>query len=330
MDADELGWMFGISELPAYIQQVNYELNSALAQDSSLLEPSKRVISGGKRLRPILVIAAALSQGGKFNNGVASGAAAVELAHLSSLVHDDIMDEADVRRNLPTVNSAEGVGTALMVGDSLLNKAYAQASKVSAEVVYELATATDKMCDAQEQEYLDRYNTGRSIDSYKAVIRGKTALLMAVACKIGGLAADLPAKQVKALGDYGESFGIAFQLIDDVLDLTSTSELMRKRTGNDIKEGVYTLSVLLALKEPSGYQLKAWLAKRPTSQRDLSKMVHILISSGTIEATIAEARRYNAVAASALKGFEFTDVIKGLARLPDAYTNLILQKQTLR
>ncbi len=198
MDADKLGQMLGIVGLPMHISDVESAINDTLKAESSLSEPSRRIINGGgKRLRPMLVIAAALSQGGKFNDKVANGAAAVELAHLSSLVHDDIMDKSDLRRGVPTVNSVEGVGTALMVGDSLLNKSYVLASKVSTEVVYELAQATANMCDGQEQEYTDRYNTDRSVESYKEVVRNKTALLMAAACKIGGLSVDLSKNRLR-------------------------------------------------------------------------------------------------------------------------------------
>ncbi len=320
--------MLGVSELPSYIKDVEHVLSSVLSTDSSLFEASKRVIKGGgKRLRPILVIAGALSSGEEFDEVVVNAAEAVELAHLSSLVHDDIMDEAGLRWNEPTINSAEGVGTALMVGDSLLNKAYAQASKVSAKAVYELATATDKMCDAQEQEYKDRYNPDRSIDSYKEVIRGKTALLMAAACKIGGLAAGLSEKQIKTLGNYGESFGMAFQLIDDVLNFTSTTELLGKPAGNDVEEGVYTLPLLLALQSSAGEQLRSWLGKEPQVSIKQAEMVQLLVNSGVIDKTLIEARRYNRQAADSLKAFDKNDVVKGLAQFPDAYMEWALKKQ---
>lgn len=331
MKTTELATLLGIPKLPAYIEQIERELEKVLVKDNpSLREPALRLIkSGGKRLRPFFVIAAASSQGGNVGDDVIVSCAAIELAHIGTLVHDDIIDDADVRWGIPTVNAKEGVSNAILVGDYLLALASAEAAKVSKEVAYIIASTIAEMCDGQSQETNDNYNVERSIESYLETIYKKTAALTSAACRIGALCADLPSKQVEALARYGEAFGMAFQITDDLLDLLSTTEAMGKPVGNDIKEGVYTLPLLLALQGEDRDEVRLWLEKNPISKPKQNKIVETLRRSGAFDATLKETRRYNDIAAASVRDLGKNNTVEGLVRLPDAYLNWALKKQTI-
>lgn len=330
MKTTELATLLGIPKLPVYIEQIEQKLEEILIKDNpNLSEPSLRLInSGGKRLRPFLVIAAASSQGGKIDDKVITSCTAIELVHIGTIVHDDIIDNADVRWGATTVNKQEGVNQAILVGDYLLALAAVQATNVSQEVGYIIANTIATMCDGQSQETADEYNIDRSIESYYTTIRKKTASLTSAACRVGGLCVGIPNAQIEALSKYGESFGMAFQLVDDLLDFLSTSEAMGKPVGNDMKEGVYTLPLLLALKGPSGKQIRSWLGKHPDTYVDRSEIIDSLMKTGAIEATLTEVRRHNKTAAATIRRLGDNKVLNGLSKLPDIYLKWALQKQT--
>jgi geranylgeranyl pyrophosphate synthase len=328
MKTAELAKLLSVPDLPAYISRVDDLLCSLIVADSpSIRDPALRILrNGGKRLRPILVIAAASSRSKKIDDNVIASCAAIELAHIGTIVHDDIIDKADVRWGEPTINSQEGVDNAIIIGDYLLSIASAQAATVSKEVAHVLASTIATVCDGQSQETSDEFNVNRSIDSYLATIRKKTAVLISAACQIGGLCADLPAAQVDALVRYGEAFGMTFQLIDDVLDFLSTSEIMGKPVGNDMKEGVYTMPLLLALQGPSNAIVAPWLGKTPSTHPVQPEVVDTLLHSGAIKKTLAEVRRYNLDAVNAISEFGDSDLVIGLSKLPDYYLDWALKK----
>lgn len=331
MKIDDLAKLLGIPELPANIQQVDTALQSLVTTDnSSLREPSLRLVrSEGKRLRPCFVIAAALAQGSKVGNDVITCATAIELVHIGTLVHDDIIDDAELRWGVRTTNAQEGVNHAILVGDYLLALASAQAASVSKEVAYIVATTIAELCDGQSQETADNYNVERSMEAYLETIRNKTAALTSAACRVGAVCANLPHEQVEALAKYGEAFGMAFQITDDLLDFLSTSEAMGKPVGNDIKEGVYTLPVLLALQTEYRDDLRKWLGKNPDSKAQQEGIIETLRRSGVFVATLEEIQKYNEIAAASLSGLEKSKVVVGLASLPDVYLSWALKKQTV-
>jgi geranylgeranyl pyrophosphate synthase len=327
---EELATLLNIPELPAYITKTEQLIKDILTvSDSTLHGASLRLVeAGGKRLRPFFVIAAASSQGGYIDDNVIACCAAIELAHIGTLVHDDIIDDAEVRWGISTVNAKEGVSSAILVGDYLLALAAAEAATVSKEVAYLIAATIAEMCDGQSQETSDNYNVDRSIESYRKTIYKKTAALTSAACRLGAICAGLSDKQVMALSKYGEAFGMAFQITDDLLDILSTPEAMGKPVGNDIKEGVYTLPLLLALQGEHRDEVSSWLGEVPRSQPSQKKIVETLRSSGVIDETLKEIRKYNDLAVTSLLDLKENGVVKGLGRLPDAYLGWALKKQT--
>jgi len=328
MDTGDLAALLGIPGLPADLRQIERALEDAVGSDNSYLaEPGMRVVKApGKRLRPVLTIAAAASGGVGLNGDVVAGAVSVELVHAGSLVHDDIIDEALLRRGVATVNSKEGVDHAVLVGDYLLARSGEAAASVSKEVAGVLATTIVDLCDGQSRETADGFNVDRTLDNFLAAIAGKTAALMRSSCRIGAMCARLPPAHVGALTDYGTNFGMAFQLVDDVLDIVSTAEALKKPVGNDVREGVYTMPILLALQGSYGEELRPMLGGPIDDPADLAAILDLVKAAGTVDQTLEVAQGYNAKAAGALAGLEQNEVTQGLARLPGSYLDWALAR----
>ncbi|HEX7133000.1 MAG TPA: polyprenyl synthetase family protein [Iamia sp.] len=331
MTPADLAVLLGLPDLAAGLAAVEESLDRAIVVERDEIEaPARRVVlGGGKRLRPALAIAcAAAATGGGDELGVdpavVAGATAVELVQAGSLVHDDIMDEAGERRGVPTINAVEGPNQALLVGDFLLARAGQLAAGVSQQVAAFLANAIADLCIGQSAEAATIYDPDRSIPAYEASIAGKTAALFRSACEIGAASADASAEAVAAVGAYGTAFGMAFQVIDDVLDVVSTAEALGKPVGNDIREGVYSLPVLLALDGPDGQALRSRLGSAP-SEEDVAHALTLVRSSAGIAAALDAARDHNASAVAALAALPEGPVVDGLARLPDAYLDWVLE-----
>ena len=175
------------------------------------------------------------------------GAVSVELVHLGSLYHDDVMDDATTRRTVESVNARWGNLKAILAGDYLLARASEIAASLGTEVAGLLAATIAKLCEGQVLELQSAFDPGRSEDAYLASIDGKTASLLATSCRIGGIVADLPRDQIDAVTTFGRSFGMAFQIVDDLLDVTATDEELGKPAGHDLLEGTYTLPVIRTL-----------------------------------------------------------------------------------
>jgi geranylgeranyl pyrophosphate synthase len=240
-------------------------------------------------------------------------------------VHDDIMDAADARRGVATVNSMEGVPRAILVGDYLLARAGEAAATVSQEVAAVLASTIADLCDGQSRETVDLFNCDRAVEDMFLAIRGKTGALLRAAAEIGSLSAGGDSALTSSLASFGEAFGVAFQIVDDVLDIVSSRTLLGKPVGNDLREGNYTLPVLTALAdETHGGQLRSMLG-RSLGDSDVAAALEIVIDSGGVSAAIDTARHYNADARDALAHLE-SPVVDGLRELPAEYLEWALTK----
>jgi geranylgeranyl pyrophosphate synthase len=325
-----LARLFGIADLPDRLAAVDARITEALGHDGALLGPaSVRVAeSGGKRLRPLLTIVAAAT-GGTFDERVVDAAAAVELVQVGSLVHDDILDDADTRRGRPTINAVEGVNHAVLAGDYILARAAELAAGVSQEAARLLAATLGDLCEGQVLEMRDAYDPGRTVDAHLASVHGKTAALFECACRLGAHCAGLGDEAVAALGRFGQAFGMGFQVLDDVLDLIGDQERLGKPTGNDIASGVYTLPVLAALRGPAGDELLAALGAggngAPAAEApDLERALDLVRRSGTIAEALAAADRYGDEARRAVHHLDQSTVGEGLGRLPRIYATWAL------
>ncbi len=224
---------------------------SVVAEDPFLTEvASHLIVAGGKRVRPAFAVTSAATAQREMASAtpeVVLGAVSVELVHLGSLYHDDVMDDAETRRTVPSVNARWGNLKAILAGDYLLARASEIAASLGTEVAGLLAATIGRLCEGQVLELQDAYSLTRSEEAYLSSIDGKTASLLGTSCRIGGLVADLPRDQVEALTVFGRSFGMAFQIVDDLLDVTSTDEELGKPAGHDLVEGTYTLPVIRTL-----------------------------------------------------------------------------------
>ncbi|HEY8545765.1 MAG TPA: polyprenyl synthetase family protein [Acidimicrobiales bacterium] len=282
MDGARLARELGVADLEVRLGDVDRRLLEVVDGVEGLSAPSRRVTAaGGKRLRPAFTIATA-ALGGVDDRRVVDAAAAVELVQIGSLVHDDLLDGAATRRGVPTINGVEGAPIALLAGDFLLARAGELAAGVGPETAALLATTIAELCVGQSQELQQTADLDRTIDQHLASIRGKTARLFGCACEIGALVAGLPATVTQRLARYGESFGMAFQLLDDILDLASDPERLGKPIGTDLATGVYTLPVLLAAQDlRSAAALSAHLRAG-----EVAAATDLVLGSGAVDAAL--------------------------------------------
>jgi geranylgeranyl pyrophosphate synthase len=278
------------------------------------------VAAGGKRLRPALTIAVA-GVGQVFDARVVAAAVAVELVQVGSLVHDDIFDEAQTRRGTPTINAVEGQNQAVLAGTYLMARAAAEAVEAGQHVASDVARTVALLCIGQTTETEHLFDVGQEIDQYLFTIEAKTAALFACSCRVGALTADLPEDHVERFGEFGRNFGIAFQLIDDVLDLIGEPERLGKPVGADIRNGVLTMPALLGLAERHGGDLRALLLRRQHS--DLEQASRMIIDSGHTEEVIEVARQYADDAAAAVGDIPGA---AHLSRFPSSYIDWALEQ----
>jgi heptaprenyl diphosphate synthase len=200
--------------------------------------------AGGKRFRPMLTLLTA-ELGTGINDDVIAAASGVELTHLASLYHDDVMDEADLRRGVVSANARYGNSTAILVGDLLFGKASELVAGLGPEAVRIQAQTFVRLCSGQIRDDHPAPEGVDPIDYYLGVLADKTGVLIATAARYGAMFGGCPSETVEILRQYGERLGIAFQLADDLLDISSGWGESGKRPGTDLREGVATLPVLL-------------------------------------------------------------------------------------
>jgi heptaprenyl diphosphate synthase len=243
------------------------------------------------------------------------GGVAVELVHLASLYHDDVIDEATIRRNVESVNSRYGNLVAIVAGDYLLARSAAIAASLGTEIAALLADTLGRLCQGQVSEVRSAYQIGRSREDYTEAISGKTAALMATSCRIGALTGGLPEPEVEACSEYGRCFGMAFQIRDDILDITATDGQLQKPAGQDLAEGIYTLPALVALADPdAGPDLRALLGQ-PLGQPERDKARAMVMASAGIAASVDVARTFGERAKEATAGVGPPALQAGLVRL---------------
>ena len=277
------------------LARTEQELLRVVAADGDFLTEiaSHLIKAGGKRVRPGFAMASAAAldpSGAPATIDVVRGGCAVELVHLGSLYHDDVMDEATTRRSVPSVNAMWGNHRSILAGDYLLGRASELAAALGTEVAGVLATTITQLCDGQIQELQTQFDPTRSVEAYERSITGKTASLLGTACRIGAIVGDLPRPVIESLTEFGLAYGMAFQIVDDILDVIATDEEAGKPTGNDLLEGIYTLPVLHALDDPAvGAELRAMLTPEITGdQRDRARSLVRETSGVTIALDVAQ------------------------------------------
>jgi heptaprenyl diphosphate synthase len=299
------------------LARVETALRDAVRSDDPFLTEvaSHLIVAGGKRMRPAFAVAAAGTaspQARPSLEGAVLGGVAVELVHLGSLYHDDVIDDAATRRTVESVNARWGNLKAILAGDYLLAKASEIAASLGTEVAGLLAATIGRLCEGEVRELQAVYDVGRSEEAYLASVDGKTASLFATACRIGGIVADLPRPSIEALTAFGHHYGMAFQIVDDILDVVATDEELGKPAGHDLVEGVYTLPVIRALAAPGGDALRDLLG-RPIDGATSLEARALLRGNGAVADSVAAAGHFVDVAVGALVPLGPSDAADWLA-----------------
>jgi len=274
--------------------------------------------AGGKRIRPVLSTAAATGGQRPATNDELLGGVALELMHLASLYHDDVMDEADIRRNVSSVNARFGNMVAIVAGDYLMARSAAIAADLGVEIASLLAHTLAWLTRGQVSEVRTAFQTSRSEADYYEAIEGKTASLMASSARVGAVVAKRPANEVDALTTYGRCFGMIFQLRDDILDMTAVDGQLGKPAGQDLAEGIYTLPAIRAMADPVvGDQVRALLG-RPLNDEEREAARQAVVATDGLAYTMSAAQAFYAEANEALAQLSDSDLRDSLARLMTA------------
>lgn len=238
------------------LNQVEEVIKASLseARDLSILKVNRFLLeSGGKRMRPALVILSAKASNGKVdspvNTQLINVASSIELIHMASLIHDDVIDHSERRHNNPTVNSRWGMDVSITLGDYLYSLAFELISNCgNTDILSCISLATKSMCEGELSQVVERDNLSLLKDRYLMIIKKKTASLFAASCEVGAISAHSSRSLQSALRQYGLNFGIAFQMVDDYLDLMGGEGSLGKAPGQDINVGEVTLPLLNLLK----------------------------------------------------------------------------------
>ena len=235
-------------DLRSRLDLVEEGLEKAVRADYDLMgEAAAHLLSaGGKRFRPMLVLLSGYF-GEPTDPRLVPGAVAIELTHVATLYHDDVIDEAEFRRGIPSVNAKWDNSVAILSGDYLFARASEISADLGAEVTRLLARTIATVCDGQIREVSAAGSLDQAEDAYMETIRRKTASLIATSARLGGMLSDAPQEHMDILERFGHAVGMGFQLSDDIMDLIATEHELGKEPGVDLKEGVYTLPVLHAL-----------------------------------------------------------------------------------
>jgi len=277
-------WLF--NQINSDLQRVEKELTKFVETDYPILQDSAvhLLAAGGKRLRPAFTLLAGKFYGYSLEKLIPV-AMALELIHMSSLVHDDVVDASMTRRGRPTVKANWGNIVSVETGDYLFAKSLVLIAKIDhPEVSRILAEISVEMCQGEIQQIKSSFDVEQNLKQYYYRIKRKTALLISACCRLGALVSGAPRRQIWALGAYGHSLGMAFQIVDDVLDITAKASEFGKPVGGDLHQGIMTLPMILALQmsqEPT--RLKNLLGKMDKTDDEVSEAIQLINSTGAID-----------------------------------------------
>ncbi|MDF1734663.1 MAG: polyprenyl synthetase family protein [Minwuia sp.] len=290
------------------LDRVNLVIMDKMQSEVALIPQlaSHIVAAGGKRLRPMLTLAAADLCGYTGDRQV-SLAACVEFIHTATLLHDDVVDESDLRRGNATANAVFGNQASVLVGDFLFSRAFQlMVADGSLEVLAILSKASAVIAEGEVLQLITTNDTETTEDAYLDVISAKTAALFSAACRVGAIVAEAPKAEVEALDSYGRNLGIAFQLIDDALDYSARQATLGKTVGDDFREGKITLPIVLAFRRGTPEERQFWrrcLEEMEQTEADLGRAQELIQQHDALADTIERARHYGARARDALAIF---------------------------
>ena len=319
MDRPLIRDLVPIDRVWARLDEVERRLYEVTTSDDPFLtEIAQHLIgAGGKRYRPLLAMVAA-ELGPEPGSAPVEAGVAVELIHLGSLYHDDVIDEAESRRGTVSVNANWSNTVAILGGDFLLARASEIAAPLGEEAVALLARTYAMLCEGQMLELQLGDDLEHGPDGYYRVIENKTASLIRTSARLGAMAGGADAAGIAAAERWGHEVGMVFQLTDDVLDLVATDEFLGKPAGSDIGEGTFTLPVLYALAGDDGDEVRDLLsAQRPYPTGTVRRVIHLVRDGGHVDRVLAEVDDRIAAARAAMAALPDGDVTKVFQRLAD-------------
>ena len=262
------------------------------------------VAAGGKRIRPVLTLASAKLCGYRGGDRHVNLAACVEFIHTATLLHDDVVDESQLRRGTASANAVFGNQASVLVGDFLFSRAFQlMTADGSLHVLRILSDAAATIAEGEVLQLATQNDLSTDEERYLAVIQGKTAALFAAACQVGAVVAGRSEAEEQALAKYGTAVGMAFQLVDDALDYAADQRLLGKTVGDDFREGKVTLPVILALHRGNEAERAFWhrtLNDQEQRAGDLAHAQDILLRYNALRDSVERAQHYGAIARDAL------------------------------
>lgn len=279
------------------------------------------VSAGGKRLRPIVTLAAANALGGA-NHATHALATAVEFIHTATLLHDDVVDDSDLRRGKQAAKNVWGNSASILVGDFLFARAFTLMVETgNINILGILSDASSVIAEGEVRQLAAAGRKDLPTEEYLAIIEAKTAALFEAAARAGALTAGPDGEShADALASYGKNLGLAFQIIDDALDYGGTTSVIGKAVGDDFREGKTTLPIIIARRRGSDEDIAFWdrvLDVDKQRDGDLAHAIHLIRSTGAAETTLAEAVAYAELAKGALRTLPQSEWTKALADLAD-------------
>jgi octaprenyl-diphosphate synthase len=280
------------------LEAVNAALRSELNSDVPLIGEigDYLVQAGGKRIRPMLCLLSFQAAGGGSGGADPSAllAAIVEMIHTATLLHDDVVDESDTRRNRKTANALWGNAPSVLVGDFIYSRAFQMMVRLQdLQIMDILADTTNMIAEGEVMQLLHKRDASLSATQYFEVIKRKTAILFAASCRLGALAAGASSETQLRFGEFGMQLGMAFQIADDLLDYTGDAQSIGKNLGDDLAEGKTTLPLILAQLHGSTEQA-AFIAEslRHGKRESFAEVVHILRETDALDQSFAQAKDY--------------------------------------
>ncbi len=291
-----------LNQIEQSLELVEIELQQATENSDKVVQQAARhlVDAGGKRVRPVLTLLTSLLGDGAIKD-VIDAAAVVELTHLATLYHDDVMDDAPTRRGVPTAQNVYGNSVAILVGDLLLARASRIGVALGIEAIDLQAKTFERLCIGQLNETIGPKPSDDPIEHYIQVLADKTGSLIAASATLGAMLGNAPKQYLAALSEFGEKVGVAFQLIDDVIDISEAGP-SGKTPGTDLRAGVPTMPVLLLRKktDPASIELLGKIDGDLTSDEKLAEVVKQLREHAVADEALTEAIRWANEAITAL------------------------------
>ena len=298
---------------------IETELAAAIRSQDDLVTDmgSHLLLAGGKCLRPGLYFLCARNSRG-ISSKKMPVAVAIELIHMATLVHDDVLDNAAVRRGVSTANARWGNHASVLAGDYLFAKAFSLLAEANTQALKILSDVICAICEGEVSQIRDQFNPYQTEADYLKRISQKTAGFIAASCKLGAMAAQLDTATVEALHQYGDAVGMAFQITDDILDITASEEQIGKPVGNDLRQGILTLPVIYALQtSPRQDELKKLALAKDMSDSKLKQCMNIIHETSAVEYTYQRVSKYLELARQSIPSSLADDVQEALFAVVD-------------